>query len=575
MDKNKLQELLEARALADQQLERMRASVTILFSDIQGSTTYYEKKGDVQGLAMVERHHSLMLPVIEDAGGRVVKTIGDAIMASFADPVGAVKAAIGMQRALAGDRSGKTEEEQVHIRVGLHTGLGLVQDDDVFGDVVNAASRVQHQAKPDQILVTDVLIDAVRQAGAQCVRLGRADLKGKDEPLDVYAVAWSTLAAEQLMDELRNQFEGKLKEMRRQYDRSEQEFESARSSWRIERRALHEEIEKLEMAVDKASENVRNEVTSDLRAELTFQLEDAVRSKRQLEDEFGAMQLKWNEERTALRAQIAAVEGAMVDALERSNNPARVALAVREQLDARIDQARRNWQIESEGERRRLNIEIERLRKINDNEAKKDAARAAVLQKLGRAQPGQPGPAARTAEDSERDFEAAKIQWETERAQLKLNIDLLERQVKAGKDEVRAAIYQELRNQYEPQLAQATRERQRAEQEMGGRVGELDLERQRLSDRVAALQQAVIEAQEASRRQTAADLKLEYDVKLEELRRLKSRADRRLQDQVDESESERRRLQRQIAQLETQLKEARETAFRAQRVSAEATQSSS
>jgi class 3 adenylate cyclase len=65
----------------------------------------------------------------------------------------------------------------------------------VFGDVVNAASRVQHQAKPDQILVTDVLLDAVRQAGAQCVRLGRADMKGKDEPLDVYAVAWSASAA--------------------------------------------------------------------------------------------------------------------------------------------------------------------------------------------------------------------------------------------------------------------------------------------------------------------------------------------------------------------------------------------
>jgi class 3 adenylate cyclase len=104
MDKNKMQELLEVRAQADQELEKMRASVTILFSDIKGSTTYFEKNGDVEGLAMVERHHSLMLPVIEGAGGRVVKTIGDAIMASFADPVGAVKAAIGMQRALEEDR---------------------------------------------------------------------------------------------------------------------------------------------------------------------------------------------------------------------------------------------------------------------------------------------------------------------------------------------------------------------------------------------------------------------------------------------------------------------------------------
>src|SRR6185436_13981258 len=149
MSQDKIQALLHARASADQELERMRARVTILFSDIKGSTTYFEKKGDLQGLAMVHHHNSLLIPVIEDCTGRVVKTIGDAIMARFDDPVAAIQAAVGMQRALETDRTGKPTEEQIHIRIGLHTGLGYIKDDDVYGDVVNVASRVQHQAKPD------------------------------------------------------------------------------------------------------------------------------------------------------------------------------------------------------------------------------------------------------------------------------------------------------------------------------------------------------------------------------------------------------------------------------------------
>src|SRR5213594_2112112 len=99
MDKDKLGELLEARAQAQEELEKMRTPVTILFSDIKGSTAYFEKKGDVEGMAMLDRHNSLLFPVIERGHGRVVKTIGDSIMASFDDAVDAVRAAAGIQRA--------------------------------------------------------------------------------------------------------------------------------------------------------------------------------------------------------------------------------------------------------------------------------------------------------------------------------------------------------------------------------------------------------------------------------------------------------------------------------------------
>src|SRR2546429_9964792 len=123
MDRDRLQELLEARAQAEQELEKLRTPMTILFSDIKGSTSYAEKKGDVEYMSMINRHNGILFPVIESEGGRVVKTIGDAILAQFDDPVGAIKAAAGMQRALDKDRQGREELEQIRIRIGLHHGL--------------------------------------------------------------------------------------------------------------------------------------------------------------------------------------------------------------------------------------------------------------------------------------------------------------------------------------------------------------------------------------------------------------------------------------------------------------------
>src|SRR5436190_1674463 len=196
MDRDRLQELLEARAQAEQELERLRTPMTILFSDIKGSTTYAEKKGDVEYMAMINRHNGLLFPIIEAEGGRVVKTIGDAILAQFEDPAGGIRAAAGMQRVLAEDRKSHEEIDQIHIRIGVHHGLGILKEGDVFGDVVNAASRVEHQAEAEQILITDAMLDAARTAGFQCAKIGRAELRGKDEPIDLYAVAWSESATQ-------------------------------------------------------------------------------------------------------------------------------------------------------------------------------------------------------------------------------------------------------------------------------------------------------------------------------------------------------------------------------------------
>jgi class 3 adenylate cyclase/pSer/pThr/pTyr-binding forkhead associated (FHA) protein len=175
------------------ELENFRRSVAVLFTDIQGSTAYYEKFGDVTGLAMVHQCNSLLDGVVSKHGGRVVKHIGDAIMATFDNCEKCVRTAVEMQQQLKGLNASKKEEDQTRVRIGAHYGLGIVKSDDVFGDVVNVASRVQSLASPEQILISDSLFKEVVRCGFDAALLGRFQLKGKAEEREIYEVRWSRI----------------------------------------------------------------------------------------------------------------------------------------------------------------------------------------------------------------------------------------------------------------------------------------------------------------------------------------------------------------------------------------------
>jgi len=293
-------------------LGTMRTEVTILFSDIKGSTSYFERRGDAEGLAMLQHHNDLLFPVIQNSGGRVVKTIGDAIMACFKDPVGAIKAAIQMQQVMEDDRAvTESFDDHIHIRVALHMGPGLEKDNDVYGDVVNASAKVQQQTEPDQIIITDVLVEAAHEAGAQCVKLGRAEMKGKDEAIELYAVAWSDAAEEQLLEEVQRQFEVRHRELRRQKDEIETELEASRDQWRAERRRLTGEIEELEAEVERTKEAAAKGASADLQAQIRYQLEESNRTKHQMEKEAAAAQARWDRRATSPGGSGSAVSGSI------------------------------------------------------------------------------------------------------------------------------------------------------------------------------------------------------------------------------------------------------------------------
>ncbi len=170
-------------------IQESRKQITILFTDIEDSTKYWDTHGDVEGRLMVDMHNRLTFPVIRKFRGKIIKTIGDSIMASFKRPEDAIQAAIGMQQIL--DQARRADKTfTLRVRIGVHTGLALVEKDDVFGDVVNVAARVEGQAKGNQILVSHGTATALDDFDFGFSHAGTFKPKGKSQLMTVHNCPW-------------------------------------------------------------------------------------------------------------------------------------------------------------------------------------------------------------------------------------------------------------------------------------------------------------------------------------------------------------------------------------------------
>ena len=148
--------------------------LALLFTDLQGSTALYDRIGDMKAFDLVRRHFGDLREVIGSHSGALVKTIGDAVMASFVDPLDALRAALEMRDRIArfnADAGG----DQLALKVGLHYGacLAVTLNDrlDYFGQTVNIAARVQALAGANEIVVTD---DVMSTSGARELVAGLA-----------------------------------------------------------------------------------------------------------------------------------------------------------------------------------------------------------------------------------------------------------------------------------------------------------------------------------------------------------------------------------------------------------------
>lgn len=159
-------------------------TITILFADLAGSTRLYQTEGDIEAHQRVSDSLLCMKQVIERHQGTLLRTVGDAALASFQTTDAAHSAAVGIQREHAA--------LNMSVRVGFHYGEVIPDGGDVYGNAVNLAARVASFAEADEICTTE---EAVAQMSirnrSSAQYLDRVDFKGMSEPMPVYRIQWA------------------------------------------------------------------------------------------------------------------------------------------------------------------------------------------------------------------------------------------------------------------------------------------------------------------------------------------------------------------------------------------------
>ena len=166
--------------------------IGILFADIAGSTRLYETLGDSAAHAKIETCLTLVSEAVLEAGGMVVKRIGDEIMAAFPSATATFSSAVAMQRKIeALAVPGLPQEAELCIRVGFHFGPALKESGDFFGDTVNVAARMVSIAKGRQIITTAQCVELLEPSQLHMTRdLDQVPVRGKAEGVRVAEVLW-------------------------------------------------------------------------------------------------------------------------------------------------------------------------------------------------------------------------------------------------------------------------------------------------------------------------------------------------------------------------------------------------
>lgn len=171
-------------------------SLTFLFTDLKGSTALYERVGDIAAYDLVKHHFGAIYDIVAAEGGAVVKTIGDAVMATFPTPDRALGAALHMRDAMARLNAERGSEDLL-LKIGIHEGpclaVTLNNSQDYFGQTVNMAARVQGLASSRAIFVTKPVMDDPRAARIIETRslvpvMERAALRGIADETTVFQI---------------------------------------------------------------------------------------------------------------------------------------------------------------------------------------------------------------------------------------------------------------------------------------------------------------------------------------------------------------------------------------------------
>lgn len=185
---------LEQGLVAQEQLPgapqaRPHPIVVILFTDLVGSTSLFERIGDQQAREVLRAHDKIAREWLDRCEGTEVKHTGDGMMTSFTSVGRALECAIGMQRAFAAYNA-QHPERPIDVRMGVNAGEPVAEDGELFGTAVNAAARICAHAEAGQVLVSDVVRHLAQGSDVAFVDRGRVPLRGFKRRFRLFAVPW-------------------------------------------------------------------------------------------------------------------------------------------------------------------------------------------------------------------------------------------------------------------------------------------------------------------------------------------------------------------------------------------------
>jgi len=159
---------------------------TVMFTDMVGYTSATASLNRADFTDLLDVFEKLSIPVFDKHQGHVVKKIGDAYLVTFKSPTDAVLCGIDLQRTF--KRYRVQSQQPVRIRVAIHTGEVLIRDNDVYGDAVNTASRIEGVANADQVVFSEAVFLAMNKNEVPALYLGMKHLKGLPFPIRIFRV---------------------------------------------------------------------------------------------------------------------------------------------------------------------------------------------------------------------------------------------------------------------------------------------------------------------------------------------------------------------------------------------------
>jgi class 3 adenylate cyclase/tetratricopeptide (TPR) repeat protein len=166
--------------------------ITILFSDVEGSTDLRTGRGDAAAHRILRSHEAVVRRCVVAHDGREIKALGDGFMVAFASARKAVACAVAIERGL-DERNIDCPGEELSVRIGINTGEVVIEGDDIYGQAVNAAARISSRAKGGEILVSEI-VRQLAGSGPEFSFLdrGRYRLKGFPDRWHLYRVVYDT-----------------------------------------------------------------------------------------------------------------------------------------------------------------------------------------------------------------------------------------------------------------------------------------------------------------------------------------------------------------------------------------------